>query len=432
MAQSILQPPTGIVDTRNLFQQAEVRAEALIGYLRMGIAITLAVAFALSNGLSPAPPDPMVWFQQLYAVGTMVAYFAFGLLAVGLIRWDRFSPWMKWPSAAGDCMFILVGLWFSMQNTGLAGQFIVVLPTLWLAPVVLACGVLRFNPGVQAFIIVLLVTGLIWLDRSIAHPTDTSPVEILDFFYAEAPNIMRLVMLALAGTVLVVATYRTRALFLRTLQETERRVNLTRYVPAEVAPQLSHAGMAALTSGSRQDMAVMFVDMRGFTARAEHLTPEALSLFVTEYRARITAVARRHGGIVDKFMGDAAMIVFRPEGAPQDAARRAVTCAEDLVEEVAGTWHGPDDPIAIGIGAHWGEVFVGVVGDEERLEFSVFGDTVNIAARLEELTKVNPSSIILSKDLLERASIPMTGWQELPASEVRGRSGALSIYGKTP
>ncbi|MCE8007364.1 adenylate/guanylate cyclase domain-containing protein [Aestuariivita sp.] len=431
----MLRPPLTITDTKTVFQQAEIRAEYLVAWLRLGLSGTLLAAIVLALAATEIPvgadlrADDVLVRQLIFAVGTMAAYFLLGLACLLAIRKGRFRPWMVWPSAAGDCLFILVSIWLSLVNTGFQGDYIVVLPTLWLVPVVLACGVLRFNPALQAFIIVALVLGLLVVDRLAKGMPELTDFRVLGFFFDGPPNIMRLVMIALAGGVLVVATYRMRALFLRTLTEAEGRVNLTRYLPAEVAPELARAGLDALQTGSRQQMAVMFVDMRGFTGRAEAMRPEELSAFVTQYRRRITDTARAHGGIIDKFMGDAVMIVFAAGDVPQQAAARAIRCGQAILAAIADWDQQGAPPVQVGIGLHWGVVFAGVVGDHERLEYSVFGDTVNIAARLEALTKQGALPLIASADLLDQAAADRSGWHLLPPTELRGRSAPLQVLG---
>ena len=418
-----------------LFRLAELQAERLIAYMRLGITTTLALAFVLVLQASDAPiadvmagSDLRRW-QVYYALATMGAYFLLGFLCIVLIRIGLFRSWMVWPSAAGDCFFILAGTYLGLENTELSADYTIVMPTLWLIPVVLASGVLRFNPKVQAFIIVLLVVGLLGVAWLAPVPAVAPTSEVLDVFFADPPNLMQLVMVSLAGIILVVATYRTRALFLRTLAETERRVNLTRYVPAEVAPQLAQSGLKALQSGARQDMAVVFVDMRGFTTRAETMAPEDLSGFMTEYRRRITQSARAHVGVIDKFIGDAVLVVFATSQGTQTPSARAIACAHDILEGIGQWSEDLPEPVHVGIGIHYGTLFAGVIGDEDRLEYSVFGDVVNIAARLEELTKTSGMSVVISEPALRNAGDAIEKWTALPATQIRGRKSAINIFG---
>ena len=102
-------------------------------------------------------------------------------------------------------------------------------------------------------------------------------------------------------------------------------------------------------------------------------------------------------------------------------------CLKAMVRQAVG-----EDAVTVGIGLHWGEVFSGVVGDPQRLEYTVFGDTVNIAARLEQLTKQESQTIIASAAVLQAAGLSPAcqGWSLLPAAELRGRSGGIEIFGR--
>ena len=188
------------------------------------------------------------------------------------------------------------------------------------------------------------------------------------------------------------------------IRDTERRAALARFLPEEVVPQVA-AGDAGLREGRRQIASILFLDLRDSTALAERLDPKRLLIFITSFRRRIVAAARAHGGVVDKFIGDGALIVFGvPEVRPDDAAR-ALACARRL-DELVGRWNAKrrfDPPLRIGIGIHRGEILYGIVGDASRLELTVLGDAVNVAARLEQATKRWDTPILASAAVVEAA-----------------------------
>jgi adenylate cyclase len=251
---------------------------------------------------------------------------------------------------------------------------------------------------------------------------------------------MRLAMLIAAGTILVAAAARTRSLLQRAINETRRLSNLTRYLPAEVADQLAESGLTALREGRRQTVAVMFIDIRGFTSRAETMDPAATGRLLADFRRFVVATATRCEGIVDKFIGDAAMLVFGLPSPRPDDAQRALTCALALLAGTPGEWArdlkatGGDGAIELGIGLHAGDAFCGEVGDETRLEFTVLGDTVNIAARLEQETKAVGLRLVVSRAFLAAAGETMDGpeWQALGSRGLRGRAQPVDLFGAQP
>lgn len=424
------------VDTVALFRQAELRAEGLVGLLRMLAVLALALSFALASHDAAAPEGSEMLAQQWFYAGTMMAgYFSLGALAWLGYRRGWLRIWMIWPAAAADCLFFLYGVWMSMANTALPGSHTFVFPAVWLAPVVLAFGVLRFNPGIQAFIAVLTVGGLAVLTGLPAGDGFEPRSGIASVFLSFPPNAMRVAMLGLSGAVLVVAAVRTRRLLLRSITEAQNAANLTRYLPAQLAPRLAAGGLEELRRGSWQQAGVLFIDLRGFTRLSQGMSAGELSDFANEYRRRITQAAQATGGIVDKFMGDAAMIVFEEGKDPAAAASACIDCAFRLRRSIAD-WSALRTaagaaPLRAGIGLHWGAVFSGVVGTPDRLEFSVFGDTVNAAARLEQETKRLEADILASCDILALAGQDSDAapWDISAETELRGRDGLLRLRG---
>lgn len=135
----------------------------------------------------------------------------------------------------------------------------------------------------------------------------------------------------------------------------------------------------------------MFIDVCGFTDIARDMAPEAASRLLAEFRGVLTGVISDHGGMLDKFIGDAVLAVFGAFQGEADDAKRAIDCGIRALDAV-GSWSASrqtkgDPEVRIGIGAHHVEVFVGAVGDSRMLEFTVLGDAVNVAERLERLTR---------------------------------------------
>ncbi len=414
-----------------LLREAELRAEKVVSILRIFVALGLMVVFFLAVGEPPAEIADFLRKQWIFAILSMVSYLLLGVFSLWLARSGRFRRWMVWPVVTLDCLFMLVNAWVGLENVSMPGALTFLLPPTWLVPVVLAFAVLRFNPYLQAYCVALIVGGLGYL--SFVSDVTVSPeiANRLKHLVSVPPNIVRLTMILLAGVVLVVAAAALRDLLHRALIETEKRLLLTRYLPARLANRVQGENLDDMRQEQRQDMGVMFVDIRGFTSWAEGRDPAEVGGFVTEYRIRVQKAARETGGMVDKFIGDGAMLLFDGEGAPH----RALDCARRLSDEM----HDWSDArlkdgrsaVHVGIGLHWGEVFSGVVGDEDRLEYTALGDTVNIAARLEQMTKTCEMEIIISDAVLEAAAEPAReDWIALEPAPLRGRSQPLALFGR--
>ncbi|WP_457108231.1 CHASE3 domain-containing protein [Methylobacterium sp. P5_C11] len=206
------------------------------------------------------------------------------------------------------------------------------------------------------------------------------------------------------------------------LREATRRNRLSRFLPQELVLRLADDD-GSLKAGRRQQAAIVFIDMRGSTTLAESLDPHRLSEFLSAFRRRVTRLARLRGGVVDKFIGDGALVVFGlPEPRPDDAAR-ALAFARDLVAVIARwTDRGAStEPVRIGVGVHYGAVFCGIIGEAARYEFTVLGDAVNVAARLEQATKVHGVPILASEAALRAAGAAAAAWREVSREPLRGR-----------
>jgi len=170
------------------------------------------------------------------------------------------------------------------------------------------------------------------------------------------------------------------------------------------------------------------------------MDPAATGRLLADFRRFVVATATRCEGVVDKFIGDAAMLVFGLPSPRPDDARRALTCARALLAGTPGEWArdpeatGGNGAIELGIGLHAGDAFCGAVGDEARLEFTVLGDTVNIAARLEQETKAVGLPLVVSRAFLAAAGETVDGrdWQQLGARTLRGRAQPVDLLGAHP
>jgi len=213
----------------------------------------------------------------------------------------------------------------------------------------------------------------------------------------------QVIFLVLVTLILALTVWRSRRLVRRQAAAEAERAALSRYFSPNIVRELS-AGSRALDRPAVQPAAVLFADMVGFTAISERLAPDALVGLLREFLGRLARVAFDHGGTVDKYIGDAIMVNFGTPHSRTDDPVRALACAAAMIAEV-GRWNAErakagEAPIGIGVGVHYGEVVVGNIGDARRLEYTVLGDTVNVASRLERLTRETGSPLVASDDLV--------------------------------
>ncbi len=248
----------------------------------------------------------------------------------------------------------------------------------------------------------------------------------------------QIVFLALVTLILALTVWRSRQLVRRQAAAEAERAALSRYFSPNIVRELSTSGRA-LDRPAVQPAAVLFADMVGFTAISERLAPDALVGLLREFLGRLARVAFAHDGTVDKYIGDAIMVHFGTPRPQRDDPARALACAAAMIAEI-GRWNAErakagEAPIGIGIGVHYGEVLVGNIGDARRLEYSVLGDTVNVASRLERLTRETGTPLVVSDDLIravrgcgvEPAAL-VEGLRRDQARTVRGRREPVAIW----
>lgn len=203
----------------------------------------------------------------------------------------------------------------------------------------------------------------------------------------------------------------------------------TRFVPAKFLSLLGRSNLADLRQGDwkRMHMAILFADIRSFATLSESITPEENFRFINSYLSRMGPVIRKHKGFIDKFIGDGIMALF--PGAPKNALDAAVAMQKELRTYNRHRANCHYAPIRVGIGVHFGETIIGTVGENERLDVTVISDTVNVASRLESLSKRYGASVLVSGALL--SEIPQRKAYQIRRIDcvrVKGRQNALDIF----
>ncbi len=213
----------------------------------------------------------------------------------------------------------------------------------------------------------------------------------------------QIAFLVLVTTILAIAVWRARLLVRRQVAAEAGRASLSRYFSPNLVNELATRS-GELDRPQVQPAAVLFADMVGFTAISERLPPDALVGLLREFLGRLARIAFQHGGTVDKYIGDAIMVHFGTPRPKADDPARALACAAAMIAEIA-RWNAErgargEAAVSVGVGVHYGDVLVGNIGDTRRLEYTVLGDTVNVASRLERLTREAGSPLVVSEALV--------------------------------
>jgi adenylate cyclase len=254
-----------------------------------------------------------------------------------------------------------------------------------------------------------------------------------------AGRVQEIFIFMIVAAMLALSGKRTNDLLRRQAEAARERANLARHFPPNIVDQLAHRDQP-LGAVRDQDVAVMFVDIVGFTKFAEQREAGEIVGTLREFHARMERAVFDHDGTLDKFLGDGLMATFgTPEPGPRDASN-ALACAAAMVMAM-DQWNQERarvgaEPIRVSIGLHHGHVVIGDIGSERRLEFAVLGDAVNVASRLEGLTRELEVRVAMSGELIEaarrEAAVEVADVLERAASvgtrELRGRGEAVAVW----
>ncbi|WP_126177068.1 adenylate/guanylate cyclase domain-containing protein [Tsuneonella rigui] len=212
---------------------------------------------------------------------------------------------------------------------------------------------------------------------------------------------------------------------------------LGKYLPQDIAQEIIERPELLALHGEKKDIFVVFSDLEGFTKMSHALKPEQVAKLVNRYLSMLSKVVLDHGGVLDKFVGDAVVAFWGAPIAREDDGERAARAAyalwqagEAFREEVAKS--DPSLP-KIGktrVGLHYGEAVVGNFGGENRIQYTALGDSMNTAARLEAANKALESNVLASREAVERSRLDW--WRPMGKVVLRGRAKAVEVFAPAP
>lgn len=408
-----------------VMREAARRNERLSAYVQLlGLAI-LVITFEAVRHSFPWTTIPVF---VLGAYG-MVGALNFTLATAGIYR-----AWLPWAYSTADVLILLslpLGL-IQLYGVGLSDALRV--PGMALIFVFLAHAALRYQPLLLLYTMALYAVG--WLALVLLVGANEGPLDRplplpLGVEYA------RLAITFLVAAILAVSAMRTRRLLMRAAIEARSKVNLAKYLPAPLVREMADSGIHLAEQTRHQKAVVMFIDIRGFTALSERMPPAEIAEILGQFRGRLGQVIIDAGATIDKFIGDAIMVEFGVPEPGENDALAALKCGRELMcalRDWAEERRNAGLPVVTaGIGAHYGEVMAGAIGDERRLEYTVIGDTVNTAERIEALSHELEAPMLVSTELVEAAGKLPAGLGAAPVApiRVRGRGHPVSLLALT-
>ena len=251
-------------------------------------------------------------------------------------------------------------------------------------------------------------------------------------------RVEEMVVIIMVGIILGLKGARSNRLMMEQASIAAERANLSRYFPSSLVDTLASTqhDVGAVRS---QDVAVLFTDIVGFTKYAERTTPQRVMELLRSYHSLVEAAVFQNGGTLDKYLGDGAMATFGTPQAGPDDAQNALKAAQQILIETeklnASRIEEGLEPIRVSVGLHFGTVTLGDVGSSRRLEFTVIGDTVNVASRLESMSRELDCKFVVSDALMQRArngeageTRPIDGFAGKQSVQIRGRETPIDVW----
>src|SRR5262245_36731254 len=386
------------------------QSEKLIGWIQLAIVILFGVLYGLSR--QTVPMGTAIWLLTPAAIGV---YFIATVIRLVMAYRIRMGFWLLAGSIAID-MALLYGLIWSFHLQYMQpASFYLKAPTQQYVYIFIALRALRFE--VQYVVLAGIAAALGWL-AMIAYVLLADPHNaMITRSYVEyltsnsilvGAEIDKIVTIAAVTTILAFAIHGARRMMTQAVSGGIAQENLSRFFAPEIAQHISRAGDAiSAGDGEARDAAILNLDVRGFTALASSASPQEVMGVLADYQRRMVPIIQRHGGAIDKFLGDGIMATFGATRPLQDYAARAMAALEECME-AAAAWSVEQatlgrPPLTINGALASGRIVAGAVGDATRLEYTVIGDAVNLSAKLEKHNKVQGCRALALKETYEAA-----------------------------
>ncbi|EFO30530.1 adenylate cyclase [Roseibium sp. TrichSKD4] len=403
-------PETGIPQrVRAEIRERENASERLISWVQLGIVSLFSTLYLLAPRAEGA--DGFNFVPVALAI-----YFGFTVVRLVLSYRFELPTWLLLLSIGVD-MALLVGLIFSFHiQYNQPPTFYLKAPTLMYVFIFIGLRALRFDPRF------VLTTGLVavagWLglvgyavlsDMDGMHITRNYVEYLTENSVLIGAELDKTVVILTVTILLSAALFRGRELLFSSVRDHAAASDLKRFFAPEVAASITDAESSLKAGeGTVREAAILYVDIRGFTRTADQLPPDKVMAILAAYQETAIGIIKGHGGRIDKFLGDGILATFGAVHPSTSYASDALSAAQELVTAIAAEglrfrelgW--PRD-FLIGTAVSAGPVTVGVVGSSERLEFTVIGDAVNRAAKLEDANKAECSCVLTDASTFDLA-----------------------------
>lgn len=413
------------------------QSEVLIAWVQVFIVIT----FSSLYGLSPKTFAADTMFAPVpYA---LAAYAIFTILRLVLAYTSKIPAWVLSFSVVADIALLMFLIWSFHVQYEQPASFYLKSPTLLYVFIFIALRALRFEAWyvllagftAAAGWMILLGYAVFWDDGMSQVTRDyvefTMSHKIL--LGAEFDKVISIIVVTLIMALVIV---RARRLLVNSVAQATAAEDLSRFFSPEIADQITHSeGWIEPGTGEARNAAILHCDLQGFTKLSmERPANEVISL-LAEYQSRLVPIIQRHGGTIDKFLGDGILATFGAAVATDHYAADCLKAMEDLMDEAA-LWSRDREAagkrgMTVRFTSAIGPIVFGAVGDDSRLEYTVIGEPVNLAAKLDKHAKDENANAVTTSEAVETAQIqgyePRKSLETRASRDVDGVSGTVDL-----
>lgn len=411
-------------------QQAE--AEVLISWAQLLLLLFFLVLYTLAPKTSDGTPfHPVPW--------VLGAFLVFTLARLVLAQRGLVPAWFLGGLVVVDIALLLLLIWSFHIQYSQPAAFSLKAPTLLYLFLFIALRTLRFEP--TYIVIAGASAALGWVVMvvyAITEPSLTSPVTRDYILYLTSNRILigaevdKVLSILVVTAVLALAIIRARRLLLRSVADAVAVRDLSRFVAPEVANQIA-ASDRPIQPGDAEvkEASILFCDIESFATLSEKLPPDVLMRLLNEYFAAMAEIIEQYDGVITAYQGDAMLIGFNTARPDPLHAAHALHAARDIQEMTARRRFSDGITLRTRCGVNTGTLVAGAVGTADRLLFTVYGDEVNVAARLEQLNKSFGTYVLASEQTLAAAgpdALRGCTFRPMGPVQVRGRRAPVSVF----
>lgn len=411
-------------------EQQQDESERLAAWVQLGIVLFFAALYAV------APKTYAGDWMFPPVTFALAAFFLAGVVRLAVVHRGRVAGWFVAASVVAELALLLLLIWSFHIQYEQPPAFYLKAPTLLYIFIFIALRALRFEARYVVLAGATAATGWLAMAGYAILSDPSGSVVTRDYVrYLTSNSILigaemdKIIAILLVTAILSVALVRARRLLVRAVVEGAAARDLSRFFAPEIAARIVGAESQIRPGyAEAREASILTIDIRGFTRLANALPPRELIALLVEYESRMVPVIQSHGGCIDKFLGDGILATFGAAAPSESHAADALRALEGVTVAV-DEWNrareqSGHEPLRIGAAVAAGRVVFGAVGDDTRLEFTVIGDAVNLAAKLEKHNKVGETRALASLDAYELAVA-----QGFAPSGRTERVGPLHIHG---